>query len=223
MSAPAYASIVLVASLAAFAAAPAARAGDVAPGQNVNTSDVDRFDPAAAPVSGEVLAERSVPFEAVDRTDPENFFSRGTFTTRVVREAGEPGLTFVYQLDEDAHSGVVDLEPITLTGVGRYSTDVYSSALASNNRIFIERSADGDVLEFFYNVQNLTETIVVRTDAPAFADDGTLRARWDMPGSPGDAGSSLTFAVYRPVSEPGVGLLGVAALLPLLGRRRRNR
>src|SRR5688500_15780444 len=221
MSAPAYASIVLVASLAAFAAAPAARAGGVAPGQNVNTSDVDRFDPAAAPVSGEVLAERSVPFEAVDRTDPENFFSRGTFTTRVVREAGEAGLTFVYRLVEDAHSGVVDLEPITLTGLGMYSTDVYSSTLASSNRIFINRSADGDVLEFLYNAEHLTETIIVRTDAPAFADDGTLRARWDMPGSPGDAGGSLTFAVYRPVPEPAAGCLLLAASLPLLRRRRR--
>ena len=222
MTAPSCATV-LAAALAALAAPPAARAGEVAPGQSISGKEADGFDPAAAPVSGDVLAERSTPFAVADVTEPEFTFSRGTFTTRVVREAGQAGLTFVYLLREDAGGGIVDLEPIRITGLGRFSTDVYSSTLASSNRIFITRSADGDALEFFYNAEHLSETIIVRTDAPAFADDGTLRVRWDMPGTNGDTRGTLNYLVYRPVPEAAAGLLAVAAMVPLLGRRRRNR
>jgi hypothetical protein len=71
----------------------------------------------------------------------------------------------------------------------------------------------------FYWVDQFSHHVVVRTDAPAFDEGGSLYYRVDWDGW-GEEGSARV-ATFRPVPEP-AGLVMLSAALLLLRRRRRR-
>lgn len=218
-----------VAAATVVCLAPAsARAADVAPGERVIRLDPDDgtrpYDAAEDPVAGEVLATMVVPFEVDDGRPPaERDFSRGTLTSRVIREPGRPGLTFDYRLDQTEVRGVIDMEDNTLAAFNGFTTDVRTGTTTRSDAVqYVERSADGNQVRLGYNIEDLEEYLIVRTDAPAYATGGTFAAHWDIESSPENPFGTEVLATFRPVPEPG-GVAVVMALGAHLLRRRRGR
>jgi hypothetical protein len=203
--------------------APAARAADVAPGERQYSRDpavLPGWSTSAAPVDGEVLGTLTTPFDVRDPEIPDVLFSRGTFTARVVREAGRDGLTFDYRLVESASGGPPEIGPIEVGGFRTYATDVRSRVLAEEEAYLgIVRSADGDLLRFEYDSPGLDEYLIVRTNAPAFAEGGLMRVGYEMSG--GDGFGTIPLPTFRPVPEPAACALLAASVLFLARRRRR--
>ena len=221
-------SLTCVATAAFLLITPAAaRAGELVPGQTFNAANPedpgrDSFDGGVSPVAGEVLAESVVPYEAIDGGEPGNeLFSRGTVTTRVVREAGRPGLTFDYRIDETEFRGVIDMEQVAVAGFTGFATDVRAATLESDAVLGINRSADGRRVFLTYDMDGLDEYLVVRTNAPAFAPGGTFDVSYDFPGSsaPGNFGT-VGVATFQPVPEPTGAAIVLASSAALLRRRR---
>jgi hypothetical protein len=202
--------------------APAASAAEVVPGERQFSNDtkiLPAYSTSAAPVNGEVLGSMSTPFEVRDAEIPDRIYSGGTFTARVIREPGRPGLTFDYDLDETAFWGPSDIGPIEIAGFGTFSTDVRSRVLAEEEEwLSIIRSADGDLLRFEYDSEGLDEYLIIRTNAPGFAPDGLMSVHYV---TRADDFGTIPFPTFRPVPEPGTCALVAAPLA--LARRRRSR
>ena len=206
----------------AAGAAPLAWAAEVVPGERQYSRDpkiLPNYSTSAAPVSGEVLGTLTTPFEVRDTKVPDRIHSRGTFTARVIREPGRPGLTFDYDLDETAFFGPADLGPIEIPGFGTFSTDVRSRVLAEEEWLGIIRSADGDLLRIEYDSDGLDEYLIVRTNASDFAADGLTRVHYV---TRGDDFGWLPFPTFRPVPEPGAGALVATGVAAAVVRRRRG-
>jgi hypothetical protein len=141
----------------------------------------------------------------------------------VHRDTGTGGLAFVYDFDfvEDSPPGlVVDIEEASIRDFGSFATDVYFS----RDWVEVTRSADGSSLDFRFNEVDVEGTFLVRTDAGAFDENGTLFVDMDFEGPfDGTAGTdSDTFPTFRPVPEPSGVTLACLACGATLLRRRRN-
>jgi hypothetical protein len=201
----------------ACASAAAALAADVPPGGfRSGRNDEDDVYPLPTEWPGELLAERSVPFAFVGDPYDDGVapFSRGTFTSRVHRDAETGGLSFVYLLDETSHFGVNDLEHVWIDSFGTFSTDSYFSS----DEHGVARSADGATLLYSFNVEDVEGTFLVRTNADAFSAGGTFRVEMDFEPALGER--TATFAAYAPLPEPAAGGWIAAAGAALLCRHR---
>jgi hypothetical protein len=164
---------------------------------------------------GALLAERSEPyaFNAINRETGARYFVRGTFTSRVYRDAGTGGLAFEYALAESEANYVRDLEEVKIAPLAGFTTDVYFS----RDDFIVNRSADGGTLDFRFDLEDIAGTFLVRTDAPAFDADG--RFDLDMDVVFGDQGDGAAFATFRPVPEPAGAAAALLAACGLLRRR----
>jgi len=172
---------------------------------------------------GDVLASRTTPFEIREYSEEagRDVWARGTVLHEVIRETRSGYLSFHYRIDVNQTSGdVTDFEGATAYDFGHYFTDVRGS-VEPYDLPFLRRgdSSFGNFIHYA-NFERLDNWFVVRTDAPAFAEGGTLKLHYDFDGWGEDGGADV--ATFQPVPEPGAGatvlLTGVAALC----RRRRR-
>jgi hypothetical protein len=165
---------------------------------------------------GEVLVSRDTPFEIRVYSDEagRDLVVRGGLTQEVVRESETGYLSFHYRVGAGrVTQDTTDFEGLTLHGFGTYFTDVRSDVPPLD--FSLRRLDGGDT--FFYWVDDFSHHVVIRTDAPAFDDGGSLNYHVDWDGWSREGSASLD--VFRPVPEPaGLVMLGAA---PLLLRRRR--
>jgi hypothetical protein len=222
--------------LAAWLLAGAAHAGVVGPGESRHGTREDHnvFPvPPAAQWQGELLAERSEAFEFVGEPPEgggEAPFARGTFTSRVHRDLEGGGLAFVYVLDQTESSSVIDLERVTIRSFGSFTTDVYFSEQDHG----VTRSADGAALDYLFNIEDVSGTFLVRTNAAAFDENGSFLVGMDF--EPSGVTRNDTFAAFQPVADDNGGQpnpiplppaawagLATAGAFGAIGRLRRRR
>jgi hypothetical protein len=112
----------------------------------------------------------------------------------------------------------VDFEEASIRDFGGFSTDVYFS----RDDFVLRRSADGESLDFQFNIVNVEGTFLVRTDARQFDGGGTFLVDMDFEGLPGSSHTdSDTFPTFRPVPEPSAAIAALIGGVSLLRRRRR--
>ena len=192
-------------------------AGELAPGEGgTEFEDYGIYPmPPESEYRGELLAERSEPFtfEAVDEGEP--VFVGGTFTSRVYRDAGTGGLAFLYLLDGSGNN-VHDLESLRQVGFGGGPLDVYTDI----DDFGVQRSADGDRLDWGFNREGLNVEFLVRTGQGPYAlvQDG-FDVTIDF--EPGGRSAGGDFDAYAPVPEPSGAAVLAAAFAVLLRRSRR--
>ena len=196
-------------------------AADLPPGETraPGFHDVSPLPPESA-WRGELLAERSQPFEFVGQPfEPGGTipFARGTFTSQVFRDAGTGGLAFLYDFDQTEFFSTNDFERATLGAFGPFTTDVYFSQGFED----VTRSADGATLDYIIDSEDIDGTFLVRTNAPAFNNAGSLTVFMDFEGA-GMGAYNQTFAAFQPVPEPSAALLLAIAAAPLIRRPRRR-
>jgi hypothetical protein len=171
----------VVAIVAALVASGAASAGDVPPGGSRSGRN-DEHNlwpvPPAEQWRGELLAEQSSPFHFIGEpwNDGDERFANGTFTSRVYRDLGTGGLTFAYLLTQTAHSGINDLERVSISSFALFTTDSYFY----DSDQAVRRSADGSTLDYFLNVEDIEGMFLVRTNATTFSPNGTFRLEMDF-------------------------------------------
>ena len=214
----------IVVALATLASAQSARAVEFFPsGETPDYADPDDYFRDLEPQNwpGTVLASRVTPFEI--RTFSEqagrDAFVTGTLTNEVIRETESGYLSFHYKVDITGGStDVRDFEGITLRDFNTYFTD-FRADVTRNETGVITRDNGGD--SFFFRIGERSEHwLVVRTDAPDFAEGGSFRYQVDWDGL-NEAGSAVVPA-FTPVPEPATaGALGVIGAAALLRRRRR--
>jgi hypothetical protein len=165
---------------------------------------------------GEVLASRTTPFEirVYSAKAGRDLAVAGSLTQEVVRETETGYLSFHYRVGAiRLTQDTTDFEGLTLEGFGTYFTDVRSDV--RDDDFSLRRLNGGDT--FFYWLDDFNHHLVIRTNAPAFDDGGSLNYHVDWDGW-GEAGSA-TVGTFRPVPEP-AGLISLgAAALPLRRRR----
>jgi hypothetical protein len=153
-----------------------ALAAPVAPGETIQIDD----DAVVQTPTGDVLAEdvRPVTFNFELRGDDLQFREgegtmEGTFTSRVIREAGRSGLTFLFEttIDEEFY----ERTQARVGSFGGFDTDVEASIPVDD--VLVSRSADGQILTFG-SAGELSTTagtlVVIRTDAESFDADGSF-------------------------------------------------
>lgn len=172
---------------------------------------------------GEVLASRTAPFEIrVNFEDlGRDLVHTGTVTQEVVRESGTGYLSFHYRVNDGPTSDqMVEFEGVRLHGFETWFTDVRSN-VPDGVDFALDRFNGGDT--FFHWARVPVEFglhVVVRTNAPDFAEGGSFQYRvdWDGWGQAGTAG----VATFRPVPEPTVAwAVSLIVAGGLLRRRRR--
>lgn len=208
---------------AAFVLVRPAVAGVLAPGETRHGTNEDHHiyplpDPSVW--QGELLAERTQDYEFTGvTTENEQVAHRGTLTSRVHRDRGTGGLAFVYDFDFVADSPpglVVDFEEASIRDFGSFATDVYFS----RDDFVLRRSADGESLDFQFNIVDVEGTFLVRTDAVAFDGNGSLLVDMDFEGNFDGATDSDTFPTFRPIPEPSAAIAAcLTAGVALLRRR----
>jgi hypothetical protein len=172
---------------------------------------------------GEVLASRTTPFEVgvYSEQADRDVWVKGTLQHQVVREPHSGYLSFHYRFGMDSSSGdTTDFEGATIYDFGHYFTDVRTDDYGTRPTIVRgDAPGFGDYV-WYRNEETFDHTILVRTDAPDFAEGGRflLDADFDGWGVEGVA----DVATFRPVPEPAAAgamtLTGAALLL----RRRRH-
>jgi hypothetical protein len=207
-----------------------ARAGVIGPGE---TRSGFEFELGAVP-SGTVVSSSTFPFSFLDRdpSDPDpgaERFARGSLTSRVVREDGAAGLTFVYQLEQSAINGIVDLDTLWLRGFGGFATDV----LTNQNGTRFSRSGDGDEIRLEFDSSEDVEGIfVVRTDAAGSraAENLEVEIAFQPSGDP----LRQTFSAFEPAAAgptpvplppaawPALGMMATIAAAGAVRHRRRG-
>ena len=214
---------IIVAAFAAFGTTEAAEAVVFTPtGQTPHYNDQTDYyadlEPQAWP--GDVLASRTTPFDirASDESSGREAFVTGTLTNEVVRESESGYLSFHYKVDITGGSGDIrDFEGINLRGFNTYFTD-FRADVSGNETGALSRDEGGD--SFYFRLGERSEHwLIVRTDAPAYAEGGEFiyQADWDGLGVDG----SVHLATFKPVPEPcTVGTIGFIAAAALLRRRR---
>ena len=198
----------------------AAFGGELVPGQHASDYEDDLIwpMPPEAQWQGELLAERSDAFyfegDPPAEGQPEPF-SRGTFTSRVYRDAATGGLAFYHVLREEEELGVNDLERVILRGLGTTPIDLY----AERDEFIVNRSADGDTVTFQFNQEHIFGSFLVRTPGTAYGlYPGAFTIEMDFEPSQGNDGTS--FLAYAPVPEPSAAAFVLVGGALLLRRRR---
>jgi hypothetical protein len=216
-------------TLVVLACPAAVMAAELKPGQGGHGSfepDQPVFTPTgAAPWTGDVIATRTDPFNFTYDVPAEDgggqYFSRGTFTSSVLRNAQTGKLAFRYELNEEATNHVNDLESVVIQGFTGFTTDVYAFDRPEDD-FSVGRPPDGDPLIFGFNLEGVDGQFLVLTDATQYvlrpAATG-FHVGMDF-ASGGD--TSAAFAAFGPstVPEPAAGLLLAVAGGALLRRRR---
>lgn len=172
-------------------------------------------------LEGQVLASRVTPFEIREYSEEagRELLVEGSLTEEVVREAETGYLSFHYRVIAGPRTNdTTDFEGLTLTGFGTWFTD-FRSDLGDGLDFAIHR-LDGGNTFFYYVQEDFGHKIVVRTDAPDFAEGGTFHYSVDWDGWGEDGSARL--GTFRPVPEP-AGLLTLPAAALLLRRRRPSR
>jgi hypothetical protein len=168
---------------------------------------------------GEVLASRVTPFEIRVRSEEagHDLLVTGSLRQEVIRESSTGYLSFHYRVGAGrVGNDTTDFEGITLTGFGTGFTDVRTNV--RDNEAFALRRLDGGDT-FYYWVDKFSHWIIVRTNAPDFAEGGSFHYSVDWDGW-GESGSA-SVATFRPVPEPASGLAALTGAAALLRRRRR--
>ena len=192
---------------------------DVPPGEfRSGNNDEHNVYPVPTELPGELLGEQTSTFEFVGEPDDDGSapFSRGTFTSRVHRDATTGGLIFVYLLDQTSNAGINDLESVRIASFGTFATDSYFSSMDHS----VSRSPNGQTLRYSFNIEDVEGVFLVRTDAQQFSANGTFFVEMDFEPARGER--SRTFAAFAPVPEPGTTGLAAAGAGALLLRRRRR-
>ena len=218
--------IAIVAAVAGVAGGRA-RGVDLAPGGDPpDYPDQDGYfydtDPGFLSWHGEVLASRTTPWEVRVQSEEagrELWFS-GTLLHQVIREAESGLLAFHYRLTSTGSSGdVTDFEYALASGFGSYSTDVRYDWGDSATAPDLRRSADGNSIQL-QRGDTFGHWLIVRTDAPAYAEGGQFTTFLEF--LPSDETARSDVATFKPVPEPAAaGTIGVIAAAALLRRRRR--
>jgi hypothetical protein len=200
-------------------AAASARAGDLPPG--ATRSDIEFYyynNGGQPPVTGDVIASKSQPFELTTSNEFGEFFRRGTFNQQVIRQP-DGHLAFYYFLTPGEANATADGVSLTATGFAGFAVD--ATAHVDIPPIFT-RSADGNVITVIDGNDPPNSEMLLKTDAFAFADGGTATEVIRFQGSASSGpDQSVTIDAFRPVPEPtGLTVLAPAAVA-LLRRRRR--
>jgi hypothetical protein len=160
-----------------------ASGGIVSPGETVVVGADGRPRPTP---TGAILARSVLPFSIAYRADDGDGGSfldfggtaTGTLTNTVLRESSTGTLTFVYDIDygDDSAVDASEASVLTVSGFDGFSTDV-TGLLDFEPVILASRSADGADVRLGSDDPGLggAPTLVVRTDATAFARTGTAR------------------------------------------------
>jgi hypothetical protein len=167
---------------------------------------------------GEVLGSRVTPFEirVASEEAGHDLLVRGSLRQEVIREQSTGYLSFHYRVGAGrVGNDTTDFEGITLTGFGSGFTDVRTNV--RDNEAFALRRLDGGDT-FYYWVDKFSHWIIVRTNAPDFAEGGSFHYAVDWDGW-GEEGSA-TVTTFRPVPEPTTGIAALTGAAALLLRRR---
>src|SRR5688572_8007229 len=178
-------------------------------------------DLSPQPWEGEVLASQITPFEIRVPTEQpgREVWVRGSLTHEVIRETESGYLSFHYRVGTTGGSGDFrDFEGIALSDFGTYFTD-FRADVPMNVTGVIDRTDGGR--RFFYRLgESSSQWLIVRTDAPHFAEGGSFDYYVDWDGW--DLDGSARLATFMPVPEPGVGALVLfSGAVRLLRRTRR--
>jgi hypothetical protein len=229
------------AGCAVFTLSLIARAAPVAPGGTVTNSS-DQFAVPAGDVVDEITRPVTFNFTTQDPTrplDPSEESVTGTFTSRVLRDAGTQQLTFLYDFQAE-RSGGQGVPPgnegatLVVSSFGGFTTDVLGRS--SNSEITIQRGASGAEITLTATNPGLAgpPALLVATDALNFNRNGsvvvTLVDEFAQ-GQRGDASLTLD-AMFQPAAQtttpiplPSGAWAGLATLglIGAVGRVRRMR
>jgi hypothetical protein len=202
-----------------LAIAAVARAGDLPPGARRSDLEFSYSTAGQPPVTGDVIATRSEPFEINSSNVEGEFYLRGTINQQVIRQP-DGRLAFYYFLTKGAANAMADGVLLAATGFSGFAVD---AAVCVDSTPILIRSADGDRITVLDGGDGPDSEMLLKTDAFAFADGGTATEVIRFQGS-AESGpdQSVTMTTYQPVPEP-TGLLAFApAALALLRRCRRT-
>jgi hypothetical protein len=171
----------------------------VQPGERLHFTAGERLPPDSE-WRGELLAERSDPFEFSGQTPEEPMLTAsGTATSRVFRDAGTGGLAFLYSVSGQSES-IVDLDQVMLSSFASFTTDVFSNS----GDFGVARSADGATLDFGFNAEGLGGNLfLVRSDATSFDENGSSFIEIDFVAH--GVKDRATFPSFQPLADDGGG------------------